>query len=480
GSGLLEFIHPDDQELVGEKIGAAFLSDAIASTGPFRVQHRDGSWRWVETNGASYRNAEGQRGYLSVMRNITDLVNSEEERRDLDRRVAQTQRLESLGVMAGGIAHDFNNLLTPILGEAGLCLMDLPEGSPVRSQVLKIEKAAKRAAALTNQMLAYAGEGRLDMKRVSLSFTTLEMVDLLESIVAGRARLDFDMDETVDSIEADPSQLSQVVMNLITNAAEAIENSEGCVTVRCGKTTVLPADTKRFLPDAMIEPGPCVFLEVEDDGCGMDEATRRRVFDPFFTTKFTGRGLGLAAVLGIVRGHCGAIEIDSVLGRGTRFRVLFPALDRDRREIEVVPPDSSIEAWRGVGTVLLVDDDPAVRELAQAVLVRAGLNVLLAGDGGAAIEIARKGAESIDAVVLDWTMPGIGGEETLEKILEFRPGVPVILVSGYSRHRPPIRSNSYRLAGFLEKPFLPTDLLRVVRSALVPELSGLDAPSGAS
>ena len=404
---------------------------------------------------------------VAVSRDVTGIVNAAEERRKLEERMQQAQKLESLGMMAGGVAHDFNNLLTPILGDASLALMDLPDDSEVRVRLQKIQRAAHRAATLTNQLLDYAGIGSIDTEPLDLSRLVLEMGQLLQSAVSKKAVLAYDLANDLPAIEGDAAQLSQVVMNLITNASEAIETrrpGESRIAIRSG---TVEADRKSlsqlFLGEGLPE-GTYVYFEVEDTGCGMDAETRARIFDPFFTTKFTGRGLGLAAVLGIVRKHGGAIEIESEVDRGTRVRVLCPAVGQQVQRMEPQQLDPS--SWRASGTVLVADDDEGACELMAETLERAGLSVLRAEDGAQAVEIFREHAEAIRLVVLDRTMPGESGAEALEDIRRIRRDVPVLLVSGYSQESSAQRFAGKHVDGFLQKPFLPETLLEKIRDLL--------------
>ena len=452
-SAIFENLHPDDRETLLEAFQRDIGSGGSGGQIEFRYRRGDGTWRWFESKAKTYRRSDGALRAVVISRDVT-------ERRELEERMQQAQKLEGLGVLAGGIAHDFNNLLTPILGDASLGLLDLPAESPVRARLQNIQRAAHRAAALTNQMLAYAGKRPLLVEEVDLSRLVREMGQLLETAVSSKAVLAYDLRTDLPALEGDDGQLSQVVMNLITNASDAVGSSEGHIAIRTG---TVDADrgylAQTVLGDDLSE-GSYVYFEVVDTGCGMDAETRSRIFDPFFTTKFTGRGLGLAAVLGIVRGHKGAIKIESEPGRGTHFRVLFPTSTRPR----ALGPSESVgaEEWRGSGTVLVVDDDDGVRELAEDTLKRSGLSVLSAADSRAGIDLFRRHVDEIGAVLLDATMPATSGEDVFEQMRRIGPDVPIILVSGYSEERFVDKG----LAGFLRKPFLPTGLIDTVRQVL--------------
>jgi signal transduction histidine kinase len=296
---------------------------------PFRMRRRDGQWIWYECTGVGYQRADGERRFIAVARDFSQRRREEEERRALEARMQQVQRLESLGVLAGGIAHDFNNLLTPIIGETRLALGDLPVTSPIRERLERILRAAQRAADLTRKMLANAGAETLRTDRVDLSQLVDELAHLVGDGATHAVNVRYELQKGLPRVEGDATQIGQVITNLVSNAFESLSPDRAQVAIRTGQLELARALPNHVpgLRDALA-PGRYVFLEIEDSGCGMTQETLARIFDPFFTTKFTGRGLGLAAVLGIVRNHEGGIEIDSRPGQGTRFRVLFPISDR--------------------------------------------------------------------------------------------------------------------------------------------------------
>jgi len=460
---LYDFVHPDDRERdldlyrrakgeVGEQV----------HYDPYRVRHVvDGSWVWFSAIGTWYETAAGEIRMLEVARDITREVEQEAERLELARQMQEAQRLESLGVMASGITHDFNNLLTPILGDAQLALLDLSADSPIRPRIEQIRRAALRAAALTRQLLAYSGQGPVSIEPISISRLVGEMSQLLEGAVSGRTALVYDLADDLPPVDADVAQLSQVVMNLITNAMEAVREGAGRIMLRTGVVEAEKVDRRYVVGDSEPTADRYVFFEVVDDGCGMDAETQSKIFDPFFTTKFTGRGLGLAAALGIVRGHDGLIQIDSELGRGTRFCVLFPSAER--AVVAAAPWVTPINDWRGSGAVLIVDDDEGVRELLGTTLRRAGLDVLLASGGREGVDLFRRHADEIRAVVLDRTMPDIGGEDAFDEIRRIRPDARIMLISGYSEERAAWHFIDKGLDAFLHKPFEPRVLLEKIR-----------------
>jgi two-component system cell cycle sensor histidine kinase/response regulator CckA len=433
----------------------------------FETRHRrkDGTIFPVEVT-VNRLEFAGKEYNFAFARDITERKQAEEERRRFEAQIQHAQKLESLGVLAGGIAHDFNNLLTGILGNASLALMDLTGESPVRYSVEQIEVAARRAAELTNQMLAYSGKGRFVIRHIDLSRLVAEMANLLHVAISRKAVLRYQLATHLPAIEADASQIRQVVMNLITNASDAIGEQSGVIRI---VTEVVDAD-RAYLAgcylDDNLPAGRYVCVEVSDTGCGMDEQTKAKIFDPFFTTKFTGRGLGLAAVLGIVRGHRGAIRVYTEPGRGTTFKVLLPCSEQ-----AVAMPNANekpVEAWRGSGTVLVVDDEASIRTVARAMLERVGFKVLTACNGAEGIEAFRQHAEEIVAVVLDLTMPDMEGEEAYRELRRIRADVRVILSSGYNEQEATNRFLGEGLAGFIQKPYQAATLYAKLREALEP------------
>ena len=396
------------------------------------------------------------RGVVGVARDITAVKRAEDALR-------RTQKLESLGVLAGGIAHDFNNLLTGILGNAELLLDEDSTGSRPRDRdcVLEIKKAAIRASELTNQMLAYSGRGEFHKSVIHLPELVDELAALVASSISKKAELVFEMADDLPCIEGDATQMRQLVMNILTNASEALGGEPGRIRVvmRSVGRSEVPADT----PLSSKAPPMFVVLEIEDTGMGMDERTKSRVFDPFFTTKFTGRGLGLAAVQGIVRGLRGSIEVESRPGAGTTFRVFLPATERKPTAKRRERPRS---AWHGDGTILVADDEEAVRKLATTVLQKAGLDVRTAADGLEAVQIFEREADEIAVIILDLTTPRLGGYEACRRLHSIRPDVPIILSSGYCERDATREFDERDLAGFLQKPYLPGELLERVRQAL--------------
>ncbi len=396
---------------------------------------------------------------------------AEEERRRLEAQVQHAQKLESLGVMAGGIAHDFNNLLVAILGNAGLALSELPPDSPAHETVRDIETAAQRAAELTRQLLAYSGKGRFVVLPLDLNAIVDEMTHLFEVTVSKKAILRYDLSPGIPAVEGDATQLRQVIMNLILNASEALGDHGGTVAISTGVVVLGHGDLARIPAGEQLSAGTYAYVEVADTGSGMSPQTRDRIFEPFFTTKFTGRGLGLAAVLGIVRGHRGTIQVESQVGNGSRFRVLLPAADEPAESVpHVISAPTTV---RMNGTVLVADDEMSVRVLASKLLKRMGFEVILATDGAEAVRLFRERADRISLVLLDMTMPEMGGEEVFTEIRRLCPDVKVILSSGYNEQDVIKDFAGLGLAGFLQKPYRLEEL-----SAKVVEVLGTDEARG--
>jgi len=472
----MEMIHPEDLARVSIAVARLLRGEPMKPL-VYRHRHISGAWRWLETAGRSRPTADGRRAGVLITRDITDKLHAEEEARRLQEQLLQAQKLESLGILAGGIAHDFNNLLVGILGNASLALADVSPESPLRETLEGIETAALRAGELTNQMLAYSGKGRFVVEPLDLSSLVEEMAHLLEASISKKACLRRELGRALPAVEADATQLRQLAMNLITNASDALGDRAGTIVLRTRHLRTPREELGRPLAGELERHG-AVVLEVEDSGCGMDAETRARMFDPFFTTKFTGRGLGLAAALGIVRGHGGEIDVESRPGKGTRFRVLLPVCRGavGRRTPNAPSPRSA----RGQGTVLVVDDERVVRAMASRILREAGFDVVCASDGHEALDVVRRTPAPPAAVLLDLTMPRLGGEETLRALRELHPEIPVVVTSGYSESEIATRFEGVRLEGFLHKPFRPRDLLDRIQAALAAGSEGSYPPGSTS
>jgi nitrogen-specific signal transduction histidine kinase/CheY-like chemotaxis protein len=404
---------------------------------------------------------------IGTIQDITERKQLEEEKRSLERQVQQKQKMESLGVLAGGIAHDFNNLLMVVLGHAELALGGIPPKSPARRNLEEITIAARRAADLSLQMLAYAGKAIFILERVGLPELVEAMAHALNTAISKKAILTLNLESGLPPIEADPSQIRQIVMNLVTNASEAIGDRSGVITVSVGRTRCDEESLQKTELRDDLPPGLYVHLEVTDTGIGMDEKTRSRIFEPFFSTKLTGRGLGLAAVLGIVRSHKGAVMVSSDPGKGTTFKILFPALT-DAEDATRSPDSSSLADWRGKGTILLVDDEESLIALGARMLDHLGFTVLTAANGLEAVELYRERGREIDLVLMDLTMPRMDGAKAFGELLRLNPDVCVVLASGYAEDDVSSRFEGDWPAGIIRKPYTLAKL-RETLAGLLPE-----------
>jgi len=408
----------------------------------------------------------GQPVILATHRNITELKKAEEERRRLEQQMLHAQKLDSLGVLAGGIAHDFNNILMVIIGNADLALMHINNTSPIVDNLHQIEKAAARAADLSKQMLAYSGRGKFLIENLDLNSLLDEMLHMLQVSISKKAILRFNKHQHLPTVEADATQLRQIVMNLVINASEAIGEKSGVISIFTGCMECDQNYLRNVWLDESLSTGMYVYMEISDSGCGMDRETLNKIFDPFFTTKFTGRGLGMAAVLGIVRGHKGAIKIYSEPGKGTTFKILLPASDKPNELFNI---ENGQNDWKGSGTVLLVDDEETVRSIGAVMLKELGFSVITANDGREALEIY-KTTPDISFVILDLTMPSMDGEQCFRELRQLEPDVKVIISSGYSEQEVVHKFSGKGLAGFVQKPYKLSVLKEAIRtiSQLIP------------
>ena len=440
-------------------LARAIRSGETTPSEEWLIRRPDGQSVVVLGRAAPIRDSQGHiTGGLVAWRDIS-------EHKRLEQKLRESAKLESLGVLAGGIAHDFNNLLTGVLGNASLLADALPEGSTAWGYAQNIASAAEQAARLSQQMLAYSGRGRFVVEPVDVSEYIRRSTPLIESSIPKHVELSLDLAGDLPLIEADAAQLQQVIMNLVINGAEAIGPQGGRVTVTTRPISVDEQYIRTLALDEDIRPGIYVALEVSDTGCGMDEETVGRIFDPFFTTKFLGRGLGLAAVQGIVRGHRGAIKVYSNPGHGTRFRILFPAAAPTARNAALKAAGKQ-RAEGGCGTVLVIDDEDVIRSTANNALRRLGYAVVTASDGTEGIAVFRALKDRVVVVLLDMTMPGLSGEETLRELRRIKPEVAVVLSSGFGETEALRRFGQHRLAGFLQKPYSVRTLASQVKAAV--------------
>ncbi|WP_298815529.1 hybrid sensor histidine kinase/response regulator [Chloroflexus sp.] len=401
-------------------------------------------------------------GVANVLAVAIERFYTEQERRQIETQMLQAQKLESLGLLAGGIAHDFNNLLTGIMGHTSLALLDLPPHHELQPHLTAIDQAAQRAAELCSQLLAYAGRGQRSLEPVDLSTLVREMGSILRLPANrnGQVTIAFELAADLPVVVVEATQIRQVVLNLLTNAIEAIGERSGTVTLRTSAVSLSAADMRRLQLVPAIPPGQYVTLTVSDTGVGMDEATLRQIFDPFFSTKPKGHGLGLAAVQGIVRRHHGAIRVDSLPGLGSTFTVYLPAVKSATIAGQPAPAPGLITLS---GTALIVDDEDAVRTTVSRIFERAGMVTIEAGDGHTALSLLTESAINVDVALIDLAMPGMNGIELHAAIRRRLPRLPILLMSGNADH---VILPSDPFTDFLAKPYRSRDLLEKVRSLM--------------
>ncbi len=425
-------------------------------------RHKNGGTR-IGLRSARVIDIAGEPCILSMTRDITEWKRLQEKQRALEDQVLQAQKLESLGVLAGGIAHDFNNILMAVLGHCELALRRLATESPARQNIEQIKLSASKAADLSNQMLAYSGRGKFVVEPLDLSRVVEEMQQMLEISISKKAVLRYDFPPHLPSVEADVTQLRQIILNLVINASDAIGDKSGVIAITTGAMDCDRSYLQEAWLDENLPAGQYAYMEVADTGCGMERKTIDRIFEPFFSTKFTGRGLGMAAVLGIVRGHKGAIKVYSEVGKGTTFKVLLPA---SARPVELFNSNNPAEQLQGSGLVLLVDDDETVRTIGREMLNEFGFDVVTAADGAEAVEIFRKQHEQILFALMDLTMPHLDGEQAFREFRRIDSAAKVILCSGYNEQEVTQKFAGKGLHGFLKKPYQLSELQSAIQPLL--------------
>ncbi|MDQ6951409.1 MAG: PAS domain S-box protein [Mariprofundales bacterium] len=468
GDGWSQAIHPDDRDAVFTTWNTAVNKKAPFSA-EYRFQHKNGQITWVIGQAqAEISDADELIGYVGTITDISDRIMAEEERAAMQAKAEHTQRLESLGVLAGGIAHDFNNILTAILGNAAMAERKVLT-NPERAQqfLSNIVASSDKAAELCKQMLAYSGKGKFVVKAINLSHMVEEISRLLSVSIAKNVVLKYNLEENLPAVEADSAQLQQVIMNLVINASDAISDQTddhisdqkgGVISISTGVMQVDHRYLESTHLDDALSDGRYVFLEVSDTGCGMDKETQQKLFEPFFTTKFTGHGLGMSAVLGIIRGHFGAIKVYSEPDHGTTFKVLLPA-SAFTADMETGNNRSAPIAKSAIqGTVLIIDDEEDIRAAASMMLEDIGFHTLTATDGEDGVRVYRQHQHQIDAVLLDMTMPKLDGKGCFRELRRINPSVKVILSSGYNEQESTSMFAGQGLAGFLQKPYFPEKL----------------------
>jgi len=456
---IFDAVHAADRAEVEAMFARCRAVPGVAVPFRCRLHHHGGGYVHVEGTGLNLLDDAAVRGVVVSYRDVTARVRAEAERRSLEQRAQEGERLKSLGVLAGGIAHDFNNLLVTIQGKAQLVLAEDGLAANAREMLEDVEGAARRAADLTHQLLAYAGKGRVEPQIVALSELADEVVRLVRGRLPQGAALRVEHDGEAPWIHADVGQVHQVVMNLVTNAVEALGEEEGEIVVRTG-TMRLDAEARVRLRLPGPHPDvPFSFVEIRDTGCGMSPGTLERIFEPFYTTKFRGRGLGLAALLGIVRSHEGNLWVESEPGKGSVFRVLLPrvavpaAVERPAR-----PAPGG-----GAGVVLVVDDEPSVRQVTVRMLQRAGFETVACRGGAEALERVAEREGELAGVVLDLEMPGMDGTQTFQALRRRWPDLPVLFMSGHGEADLAARLGDARRVAYLSKPFAAADLAAHLR-----------------
>ncbi|MBA3849013.1 MAG: hypothetical protein C0502_03330, partial [Opitutus sp.] len=432
--GFLGLVHADDRaRVLADEQEVWRVRDQFAVE--LRMRAKDGEWKWILDRGKVVARDPATGSPLRITGTHTDITGrklAEREAEILQHKMQETQRLESLGVLAGGIAHDFNNLLTVILGNTSL--IRLGRGVPAEAgpHLDKIAAAANRAADLCRQLLAYAGKGAFTIERLDVNDIVRGTTHLLEVSLNRNATLEFALGDSLPAVEADPSQLQQIVMNLVMNASDAIGETPGRIRIGTTLASLRPGELAEALPSSEIAPGTYVKLEVSDTGCGMSPEVIRHIFDPFYTTKLTGRGLGLPAVLGIVRSHQGALTVRSSPGRGSVFSIYLPGTATAAQPAADTAGAAAASLGRASGVILVADDDASVRALLGELLAQLGYEPVLTADGREAVDQFAANPARYTAALVDLTMPGLDGHATLRELRRRRPGLPCVLLSGYT------------------------------------------------
>lgn len=455
GMNMLDLIEPSYHESLLEIIQSGFEQ-------PYEVEgvNSDGIRYWLKMRGKSVPYM-GHQVRVVEFRDITDRKQAEEERLTLEQQFQHAQKLESLGVLAGGIAHDFNNILTSIIGQCFMARKNVLSPESYQDRIEAIEKAVHRAADLCRQMLTYAGKNKPEQTDVNMKMLTDEIVKMLKATVKKNVSIELDLLDDISHVSGDNAQIQQIVMNLIINAADSIGDDNGSIKVSLAKVLITPDQKQLDFAGNKIPPAEYCCLTVADTGCGMDEAIQKRIFEPFFTTKFTGRGLGMSAILGIIKSHNGALQLSSTPGVGTTFKVFL--LISEPVESSVIPTlTESVQTPEIYGTILLVDDEEILRDVGQAMLEILGVSVITATNGSEAVEIYRQQKSEISLILLDLIMPVMGGAEAYQELRKISPTVPVVICTGYGVEEIEETIEHDEYTGFIQKPYRPERLQNVL------------------
>ena len=463
--GWIDIIHPDDRDMMDEYLRVEVISKGRPFSKEYRIiRQTDGETRWVNGLGEATFDSNGNILTLcGTVQDITERKLVEEERQDLEKQLLQSQKMESLGVLAGGIAHDFNNILTVIMGRCSLAKFE-PERAA--ENIPLIEKAAERAAELCRQMLAYAGKAQYVKKEVNVGDLVDEMVNMLKTTINRNVVIIHDRPADVSIITGDASQIRQIVMNLIINASDAIGEAHGEILVSLANTVIRAGQLFKDHLGKAISPGNYVCLEVTDNGCGMDEETKQRIFEPFYSTKFAGRGLGMSATLGIISAHQGALQLSSQLSKGTTIKVYLPLQVSGPSEDHSYKQAALSMPWQYDGTILLVEDEGQIKLVAKAMLEELGFTVIEASDGKEALELYQKNSEGITLVLTDIGMPLMDGYELIRELKIINPDLPIIVSSGFGDTVVTSRIAQENIAGLISKPYRFDRLQDVLRGVV--------------
>jgi signal transduction histidine kinase/ActR/RegA family two-component response regulator len=455
GTNPYDLFHPDDVSHIRTQSHDLALNRDTVKTMEYRIRTKNGGYIWFDTNTQPIYDDRGQMArLLTVSRDITD-------RKNLEAQLRQAQKMEALGTLAGGVAHDFNNLLQVIQGYTQMLLLDHQSGDPAHGSLTEIQKAGDRAAKLVQQLLAFSRKADTRLEPIDLNQEIRQAEKVLVRTIPKMIQVEFRPSDDLWPVLADGIQIEQIVLNLGANAADAMP--DGGLLIVETQNVVLDADYCRDHLDALA--GRYVMLSVSDTGHGMDRRTLDRIFEPFFTTKDVGQGtgLGLASVFGIVKNHQGYITCYSELGQGTVFKIYLPAIDG------ALPTEEFSEGYspgRGAETVLIIDDEAAIRDFVVQALERFGYTTLTASTGEEGLAVYDQNTGRIDLVILDLGMPGMGGRRCLIELIERAPGLPVIIASGYTANGPVKNALAAGAAGFIPKPYQLMELIGVVRRTL--------------
>jgi two-component system cell cycle sensor histidine kinase/response regulator CckA len=470
GRSCFSLIHPDDLSMAKDR-----FTRSPANRKPermeLRLKHKDGNWRVFEANGNWIRDGqEKPQQAILVSRDLTERKQAEKALRDSEEQLRQAQKLEAVGQLAGGVAHDFNNLLTVISGYSDILMNKIPEGDPNRSKIEEIKLAAQRASSLTRQLLAFSRKQVLQPRLFNLNTLVADMGNMLRRLIGEDVELASALTDEAAQINADPGQIEQVLMNLVVNARDAMPKG-GKITV---ETTIVEFDREYADMHVAVQPGQYVMLAVSDNGSGIDAETRKHIFEPFYTTKEQGKGtgLGLSTVYGIVKQSGGNIWVYSEPGQGTVFKIYLPRVDHERRTSRPDSDADSPEVRGGTETILLVEDEAQIRQMAFEFLSEHGYNLLVASNGVEALKILKQEPAAVALILTDVVMPQMNGRELAEQVAAARPETKVLYMSGYTNDaivRHGVLDSGTR---FIQKPFSPDALARKVREVL-----DSDAPS---